>query len=364
MNAAIFLPNWVGDVVMATPAIAALRKHFGQARFLGVVRPNLVGVIEGSPWFDELILPRGRDWTQGVASVASQLRRARIDTAVLFTNSFRSAFTAFLGGCSRIVGYARDKRSWMLTDRLRPLRDESGRFLVAPVIDAYNTLALHLGTADPGYRMQVFTTPGDETRAQEFWTRHGWDGQRVVLLNPGAAYGAAKHWPTEHWAELARRLVNECDFKALVLCGPQERTLARQIVAAARHPSVASLADEEVSLGLTKACVRRGDLLVTTDSGPRHFAAALGRPVVTLFGPTHIGWTETYHPLAVHLQEQVDCGPCQLRTCPLDHRCMTQLSPATVLRAASAALAAISSSSSSASRGLRPLPLREWRRGA
>jgi heptosyltransferase-2 len=85
---------------------------------------------------------------------------------------------------------------------------------------------------------------------------------------------------------------------------------------------------------LTKACVRRADLLITTDSGPRHFAAALGRPVMTLFGPTHIAWTETYYALATHLQKKVDCGPCQLRTCPLDHRCMKLLTPAEVFDAA------------------------------
>jgi heptosyltransferase-2 len=114
--------------------------------------------------------------------------------------------------------------------------------------------------------------------------------------------------------------------------------MARRITALARHPAVHSLADTPLSIGLTKACVRRADLLITTDSGPRHFAAAFNRPVITLFGPTHIAWTETHHPLAVHLQEQVACGPCQLRTCPLDHRCMSRLTPDKVYRAATAFL--------------------------
>jgi heptosyltransferase-2 len=136
----------------------------------------------------------------------------------------------------------------------------------------------------------------------------------------------------------------------LVLCGPGERDLARRIVALAGRPAVASLADRALSLGLTKACVRRCDLLVTTDSGPRHFAQAFDRPVVTLFGPTHIPWTETYYPRAVHLQKKVVCGPCQLRVCPYDHRCMRLLSPAEVFMAAeellerqSATLAALGS---------------------
>src|SRR5262249_37272973 len=118
-----------------------------------------------------------------------------------------------------------------------------------------------------------------------------------------------------------------------------ERDLAREIAALARRPGVFALADSPLSLGLTKACVRRADLLVTTDSGPRHFAAAFGRPVVTLFGPTHIAWTETYYPPAVHLQKLVPCGPCQRGVGPLDHRCMTELTPAEVFAAAEGLLA-------------------------
>ena len=128
----------------------------------------------------------------------------------------------------------------------------------------------------------------------------------------------------------------------LVLCGPGERGLSRDIARLARHPAIQSLADHTapeadgppLSLGLSKALVRRCDLLVTTDSGPRHFAAAFNRPVVTLFGPTHIAWTETYFPLAVHLQKQVPCGPCQRRVCPAGHhQCMRELLPAEVVAA-------------------------------
>src|SRR4029077_1153891 len=100
-----------------------------------------------------------------------------------------------------------------------------------------------------------------------------------------------------------------------------------------------SLADHAVSLGLTKACIRRSDLLITTDSGPRPFATTFNGHVVTLFGPTHIDWTKTYHPLGIDLQKKVDCGPCQLRTCPLDHRCMKLLTPLEVFTAAQDLLA-------------------------
>jgi heptosyltransferase-2 len=132
---------------------------------------------------------------------------------------------------------------------------------------------------------------------------------------------------------LAQELADRRQSGVLVLCGPAERELAAKIAAQARRRSVHSLADQPLSLGLTKACIRRAHLLVTTDSGPRHFAAAFDRPVVTLFGPTHIAWTETYYARGVHLQKAVPCGPCQQRICPTDHRCMKLLEPPEVFAA-------------------------------
>ena len=143
---------------------------------------------------------------------------------------------------------------------------------------------------------------------------------------------------------LARDLVDRRGCGVLVLCGPAERQLAGDIATATGRPGVFALGDLVtragigLSIGLTKACVRRADLLVTTDSGPRHFAHAFDRPVVTLFGPTHIAWTETYHLRAIHLQKPVPCGPCQRRTCPLDHRCMKELTPNEVFDAAESLL--------------------------
>jgi heptosyltransferase-2 len=342
MNIAAFLPGWIGDAVMATPALRALRDHFRGVRLLGVMKPYVAGVLEGGDWFDEQILYHGGKWSQGVPAVAWQLRRRGIDLAILFPNTLRTALTAWLGGCLRRIGYARYGRSPLLTDALQPLRDDRGRYLVSPILDAYNRLAERAGCPPPGRRMELFTTPADEADADAVWARAGFgDFPEVICLNSGGAFGLAKHWPIEHFAALAGRLARERGSGVLVLCGPAERVLSRQIAAEARHPAVQSLADltepgggrPAIGLGLTKACVRRCDLLVTTDSGPRHLAAAFDRPVVTLFGPTHIAWTETYHPRAVHLQKEVDCGPCQRRVCPLDHRCMKGLSPAEVFEA-------------------------------
>jgi heptosyltransferase-2 len=329
MNLAVFLPNWVGDAVMATPALRALRRHFSEARITGILRPYVTAVLEGGDLIDDAIC------TGGLLSAAWQLRRRKIDLAILFPNSFRSALLARLGGCKRRIGYAMHGRSLLLTDAVAAVRDERGRLTPSPIIDAYNLLAESAGCPRPGYRMELWTTPTDEAAADAAWQSTGlWRFREVIALNPGAAFGAAKHWPSEHFAQLAHALARQRGAGILVLCGPTEREQCRQIVAAAGHPSVHGLADSPLSLGLTKACVRRADLLVTTDSGPRHFAAAFGRPVVTLFGPTHIPWTETYYHQGIHLQKKLDCGPCQQRVCPLKHhRCMKELRVEEVLDA-------------------------------
>lgn len=327
---ALFLPNWIGDVVMATPAVRAVRAHFPESRLLAVCKPYVADTLAGAPWFDDVVL-----YERNFVAVAARLRRERADAALLFPNSLRAALLARLGGCRTVVGFARYFRDGLLTKRLYPIRDARGRPKPTPVIDDYNRIACLLGVPDPGHRMELFTTRTDETAADEAWGKLGlFRFREVIGLNPGGAFGAAKHWPTEHFADLARTLADR-GAGVVVLCGPAEREIAREIVTRAARPAVVSLADSPLSIGLTKAAVRRLALLVTTDSGPRHFAAAFGVPVVTLFGPTHIAWTETYFPHAVHLQKPVPCGPCQQRVCPLGHhRCMTDLHPAEVVAAA------------------------------
>jgi heptosyltransferase-2 len=341
MKLAVFLPNWIGDVVMATPALRALRERFVGAQLIGVLKPYVAGVLEGAPWLDRTLhLDSRGPWRQRWPAVAAALRQQHVDLAVLFPNTFRTALVAWLGGCRRRIGYACYGRGPLLTDRLLPRRDAHGRRAPSPILDAYNLLAERAGCPLPGRRMELFTTPRDEEAAANVWHQAGFASCReVICLNPGAAFGSAKHWPAEHFAALAREFVDRRGGGVLVLCGPGERDLARQVEALARRPRIKTLAEGPLWLGLTKACVRRANLLVTTDSGPRHFATAFGRPVVTLFGPTHIAWTETYDPRAIHLQEKVDCGPCQRRVCPLDHRCMTGLTPARVFAAVTEALA-------------------------
>jgi heptosyltransferase-2 len=338
MRIVVFCPNLIGDAVMATPTFRALRRGFPDAELTGVVRPNVAPVLGGASWFDELILAHHRspNRIERAGSVVDRLRRGGHDVAILMPNSFRAAWMAWRSRIPRRVGYVRYARGLLLTDGLQPPRDSVGKLLPTPIVEYYATLARAVGCRVDSLRLELATTADDEAAADSAWTRLGLArDSRVVCLNTGGAFGPAKCWPTPSFAALARRLAEEHEVSVLVLCGPAERDAARQIVNEAGHPRVVSLADQELGLGLSKACVRRASLLITTDSGPRHFAAAFGVPVVTLFGPTRIAWTRTYHPHAIHLYKPVPCGPCQRPTCPEGHhRCMRDLTPDEVYSAA------------------------------
>ncbi|MFH5805633.1 lipopolysaccharide heptosyltransferase II [Alienimonas sp. DA493] len=336
---AAFLPNWVGDAVMATPALRALRERFADARVVAVCRPPVGDVLAGTGLANEIVsLPKSK---RAAWRVSRSLRRNRADLAVLFPNSLRAAAIARVAGARRTLGFDRDGRRWLLTDPV----SIGDRSRPSPTLLSYNKLAKAAGCGDPGTRTELAVQPADEAAFQAVLSENPVLRDGFVALNPGGAFGAAKHWPTAHFADLARRIA--ADGRAvLALCGPSERAIAAEIAALADDPRVVSVGtsrdgDRKLSIGLTKAAVRAADLLVTTDSGPRHFAGPLGTPAVTLFGPTHIAWSETFHANATHLQLPVDCGPCQQRTCPLGHhKCMQDLSPDRVFAAVREALSA------------------------
>lgn len=335
MRIGVLLPNWVGDVVMSTPALRALREHYrGRARLTGIMRPYVAQVLAGTALLDDALLYHtSPSALQLFSNLRRQLRGQHFDELVLFTNSFLTALAARLTGAPRIWGYNRYFRGWLLTDRVVPRRAGVQR-VPTSAVDYYLQLVQRMGCAAHGKRPELGTLPADEALAADFWQRAGLQPGKTIVLNTGGAYGRAKCWPHTHFAMLARMLVERLGTSVLVLCGPAEREAARTITRLADHESVVSLAEEKASIGLSKACVKRSQLMVTTDSGPRHFAAAFDIPAVTLFGPTDPRWSDNYHPQAVELRIPVDCGPCARRVCPLGHhRCMVELTPERVLQA-------------------------------
>jgi heptosyltransferase-2 len=345
MRIGVFLPNWIGDVVMTTPALRALRKLAGsEGKLIGIMRPYVAEVLAGTCWLDEHIYyekPASR-LAAANSEVYSALGAARLDCAVLLTNSLRTAWMAWRSGAQERIGNRGDFRTLLLTTRLkRPLGPPNGRPF--STIDGYLRLAMAAGCEPESPQLELATTPDDERAADHIWRQFKLPPpERVIIFNSGGAFGAAKHWPVEHFAELGQRVVAGGQFTVLVNCGPTERELARSIARLSGDPRVVATADcDQLPIGATKACIRRCRALITTDSGPRFFGIAFQRPVITLFGPTDPLLTKSYHHGETCLSLALQCQPCMERVCPLSHhRCMRELSVEMVYNALVQALEA------------------------
>jgi lipopolysaccharide heptosyltransferase II len=332
----VLLPNWVGDVAMATPTLRTLRRELPDARLIGIARPYLIPLLDGTPWLNAILSweYKGRGRMGRTWRLLRQLRAERLDVLILLRASLTAGIIARLSRARYTIGYARRGLDWLLTHPVEPLYFGRGSTPVSAVDDYLNLLNV-LGLSATHKQVELATTSANERAADGVWKRFALPpGQHVMLLNTGGAYGEAKHWPAEYCVSLALRAADEFGLTTLVLCGPQERQAAAAIENAAHHPQVRSLAAEDVSFGTTKAIIRRSRLLVTTDSGPRHVASALGTPTVVLFGPIDPRWSRNYQRESIELSVPLDCAPCGRRVCPLGHhRCMRDLTVDQVLGA-------------------------------
>lgn len=303
----IVVPSWVGDAVMATPALRMVRSAFPGA-FIGLlVRPGIDQVLAGLDVADEVHVERASG-VMGPKFVAAKVRPRRYDSALLLTNSFSTALIARIAGIPRRIGYARDLRSMLLTRAIDPPRTPAGAFAPVPAVEYYRTIARELvslsaqpepaSSARP--RLELVATEADLVAAREVAARAGLaSGEPVAILNPGGNRDE-KRWPADRFARLGVWLRDTFGVRVLVNGSPGERELCNTI---ARDAGAVSLPDVGITLAALKgllagdAAGRGGGgvvsprIMVTNDTGPRHLAQAFGVPVVTMFGPTDHRWT-------------------------------------------------------------------------
>ena len=338
-NILVIQPSWVGDAIMATPTLRALRELYPDAHISYLLRRYIKPICTGMPWCDRLITYRtGRSRAKagrGLFDLAGRLRAGKFDLAILLPNSFKTALLCKMARIPRVVGYERDGRSFLLTDRLLPAK-EKGKYIPTPVMEYYLGLARYLGSRGRDMRLELFVTEPEQREAQEIFKRAWLDpahyrrgaqgASPLVLLNPGAQYGEAKCWLPQNFAAVADRFIEETGATVLLSGAPRERKLIDAVKSHMKRPAV-DLVASGLTLGALKEIVRRCDLMISNDTGPRHMAAAFNVPVVTVFGPTHPEWSETNFAQERKASVKVFCGPCQKKRCPLDHRCMTRVSP-------------------------------------
>jgi lipopolysaccharide heptosyltransferase II len=320
---AVRLPNWLGDTVMAVPAVRALRAAYPAARTM-LVGP-WVSLLAGQGLAESLVTyPRA--WG-GRLTMTDTARRFAPEVAVLLPNSAEAALAAWYWGARRRVGFGSGGRSLLLTDAVALPKTRVHQ------IDEYLLLAEHAGgvTGDRVPRLTPPAADGDDRRETRALLREAGahDGRAVIGVHLGAAYGPAKVWPLERTVEFCR-LAHAAGVDAVLLGAPGDAAAAASVVAVA--PALNLVGRDRPQL--LPALLSELDALVSGDTGVAHLAAALGTRVVTLFGPTDPALTAPRGPGAAILAHPVPCSPCFYRACPIEHPCLRGIEPDAVLERA------------------------------
>jgi len=333
MRILVRLPNWLGDAVMATPALRALRAAHPEARLCVEGRPALEGLLHVLQSFDAFVAEPGRG-ARATFRRPRQLRAGVYDLAVLLPDSPRAALAPFLARIPRRAGYARDPLRRLLLNHSLPVARKDGKRVVVPNTERYLRITRALGVPDRGDALELTVDDDARERLAARLARHGiGPGERLLTVTPGANFGASKLWPTEHFAAACDGIAARLGLVPILAPGPGEVLIAKRI-AGLSDKRIVCLDDPPPSIAEVKALIRRAKLLLSNDTGPRHIAVAVGTPVVVLMGPTDPRHTQQHMERQRVLREDVDCSPCQLKTCPIDHRCMTRLSPERAIAAA------------------------------
>jgi len=304
-NILVRATNWVGDAVMCVPALQALRGRFPAARIVILAKPWVAGLYAREPFADEVI-----PYTQGYWATARMLRERRFDAAILLQNAFEAALIVRLARIPVRIGYNRDARGLLLTSAIPvPAPGQIPRHQRFYYLELLRRAGLIDGL--PENDAIHLTRPEVALRP-------------MIGVSPGAAYGGAKRWLPERFAEAAATVASVHGASIALFGSASERAVCDQIAAllpgreVINHAGRTTLAE---FIDLAAAC----EVFLTNDSGAMHIASALGVPTVAVFGATDHEATGPTGSRARIVREPVDCSPCLLRECPIDHRCMTRV---------------------------------------
>ncbi len=331
-------PNWIGDAVMCEPALAATRRLLPSAHITLLVKPPIAELFKGHPGFDRILVyedPGSHSGLGGKWTLAETLRRQGFDMAILFQNAMEAALLTFLAGIPRRYGYGTDGRGLLLSDSIPvPDRSKTGH-----QVDYYLELLGPLGVKSDRRVPRLYVSDQEEQAVNQTLAEAGIEETDLLIgLNPGSTYGSAKRWLPERFAEAVDRVVRAWGAESggrvqVVIVGAKGEEALGQAIAEQMQTKPLRLAGRTTVRELL-ALIKRCGLFLTNDTGPMHIATAFGVPVVAVFGPTDVRTTAPFGGRPRVVRHQVECAPCLLRECPIDHRCMTRVTVGEVYEAA------------------------------
>ncbi|HKO97299.1 MAG TPA: lipopolysaccharide heptosyltransferase II [Pyrinomonadaceae bacterium] len=342
--------NWVGDAVMTIPALRALRQLFPEAHITLATRPWAKGLFAEVDFLDDLLV-HDASGLRSVVNQVMQWRIRRFDVAVLFPNSLESALVASIARVPLRIGYATEGRQRLLTHPLDLPEWRNSKHEIFYYLNIVEQLQSFVKPnenenfdSQPSGRLEVSPARQADARAMleargVNMTRKkvGDSGRPVIALCPGSTNSRAKRWPTDRFATLADRFIDELGAEVLLIGSTGEIEVSRDVISQMRNPC--TMLTGETDLAELVAVLSVVDLLITNDTGPAHIGAALMRPTLVIFGPTNPLTTRPFSATSEIVREPPDCAPCMLRDCPIDHRCMTAISPDQVFKRAQLMLA-------------------------
>lgn len=324
----------MGDAILCTPALQALRDALPQARLTAYGNRVNQELLADHPALDDYVLQT----ETSLPIRMRQLRQGHYSDVILFKNSLGSALTCWLARIPKRYGYCREGRGWLLTQGLEPHRRSDGSFHPGSMVDYYLRLSECLG-ASSGQRLPELTVSPSHHQALEQALPELTHAQRpLVVLVPGGAFGPSKCWAPERYAQVADWLSREKQAQVVISVAPNpaEQDLAQRLEEACETQTI-NLGRRPLGLGPLKALLSRAHLVIANDTGPRHLAIALRRKVITLFGPNNPAWTQTGWDQEIQLVGEAPCAPCGKPHCTAnEHLCMNHITVNQVCDAANA----------------------------
>lgn len=316
--------NWVGDAIMTTPVIRAVRKNFPKASITVLAKPWVIPVYENNPYIDEILVYEDKNRHKkgfGTLRLARDLREYQFDLAILMQNAFEAGLLCFLAGIKERLGYNTDARGFLLNRsiRLNPALKKGH------LIDYYIGILKGASLVDDGRKLDLFLCESDRKFANHFLEQEKFDLSRPVIgINPGATGGTAKRWFPERYAQVCKNLAQKFKVKILIFGGPGDNELGKYIAQLSKGSCI-NIAGT-TTLGQTFALIEKCSLFITNDSGLMHAAAALNINQAAVIGSTDYVATAPSNENSIMVRVPVPCSPCLKDICPTDHQCMDKIS--------------------------------------